>query len=108
MGLAIASDENKVDSAAKSEDLILVKIVEEEFAKVHTEISNYIGVSYNKRESNWRAQRWSKKEKKIVHSGCFKDEEKAARGSDTLARNLMENGEMNHKLNFPDDNFKVE
>merc|ERR1712098_46123 len=47
-------------------------------------------------------QRWSKNEYKMVHNGCYDDEETAAHASDTLARKLMENGELNHKLNFPD------
>jgi len=69
-------------------------------------ISKYIGVYYNKRKANnvtnWEAKRWSKKEWKMVHNGNYKDEETAAHVSDTLARELMANGEKNHKLNFPD------
>merc|ERR1712098_693234 len=33
--------------------------------------------------------------------------ETAAHASDTLARNLMENGDQKHKLNFPDDHTEV-
>ena len=53
------------------------------------------------------AQRRSKKEKKILTNGYYKDEETAARASDTLARELMANGEQNHKLNFLGDSTEV-
>merc|ERR1712098_174052 len=69
--------------------------------------SKYFGVAFNKREERWRAFRHSKKENKIVHNGSYKNEETAARESDTLARKLIENGENGHKLNFPDDNTEV-
>merc|ERR1712098_711689 len=65
--------------------------------------SDYIGVSYHKKESTWRTYRWSKNEIKKVYNGSYKDKETAARASDTLARKLLENGEKGHKLNFPDD-----
>merc|ERR1712098_74657 len=78
------------------------------FPDNHTEVfpdrnqtSKYIGVSYCKFQKRWRAQRWSKTNKKDMHNGTYKDKETAARASDTLARKLMENGEQNHKLNFP-------
>jgi hypothetical protein len=45
--------------------------------------------------------------KKIIYNGIYKDEETAAHASDTLARNLMANGEDDHKLNFPDDDTEV-
>merc|ERR1712098_913340 len=61
--------------------------------------------SYCKTKKKWQTRRRSKNEKKLVSYGHFKDEETAARASDTLARKLMENGEQNHKLNFPDENF---
>merc|ERR1712098_987535 len=69
--------------------------------------SKYIGVSYNEKKSRWIADRWSKNEKKVVHNGYHKDEETAAHASDTLARKFMQNGEQDHKLNFPDDDTEV-
>merc|ERR1712098_463723 len=48
-----------------------------------------------------------KNEKKNVYNGCYKDEETAAHASDTLARQLIANGEKGHKLNFPDDHTEV-
>merc|ERR1712098_601664 len=72
-----------------------------------TALSKFIGVSYNESHSRWIAQRRSKKEKKPVYNGCYKDEETAARASDTLARKLTENGEQNHKLNFPGDYTEI-
>merc|ERR1712098_67096 len=65
--------------------------------------SNYIGVSYNKRDERWCAQRHSRNENKVVNNGTYKDKKTAAHASDRLARQLMENGEHGHKLNFPDD-----
>merc|ERR1712096_23988 len=65
--------------------------------------SKHVGVSFCKSQERWVAQRWKKSEKKPVYNGRYKDEEAAAHASDTLARKLMENGEQNHKLNFPDD-----
>merc|ERR1712098_1012827 len=53
------------------------------------------------------AERRSKAENKAVYIGYFGNEETAAHASDTLARKLMENGEQNHKLNFPDDHIEV-
>jgi len=65
-------------------------------------------VTYNKRDERWAAQRWIKNENKRVYNGeSYKDEETAARASDTLARKLIANGEKYHKLNFPDDNTEV-
>jgi len=50
-----------------------------------------------------------KTENKMVYNGCCKDEEAVALVSDTLARNLIVNGEQNHKLNFPNsDNEKYQ
>merc|ERR1712098_773462 len=87
---------------------ILVKIEEDEFAKVKkTKTSQYIGVYYCRMECNgWSARRWRKKEKKMVYNGYYKDEETAAHESDTLARKLMANGE-HQNLNFPDDDTEV-
>merc|ERR1712098_345056 len=48
--------------------------------------SNFIGVSFNKKESKWGAQRWSKSENKQVYNGYYDDEETAARASDTLTK----------------------
>merc|ERR1712058_217688 len=47
------------------------------------------------------------KNKKDVYNGYYDDEETAAHASDTLARNLMNTGEQNHRLNFPDDHIEV-
>jgi hypothetical protein len=69
--------------------------------------SRFIGVSYNKSCSKWRAQRHSNSEKTMAHNGYFDNEETAAHASDTLARNLIKNGELNHKLNFPDDHTEI-
>merc|ERR1712098_333112 len=48
-----------------------------------------------------------KNENKQVYNGNYKDEEKAAHATDTLARKLIANGEKGHKLNFPDDHNEV-
>ena len=69
--------------------------------------SQYIGVFYNDKKSRWIPQIWSKKEKKLIFNGCYKDEETAAHASDTLVRKCMANGEQNHKLNFPNDRTEV-
>ena len=69
--------------------------------------SKYIGVSYNISKERWTVQRRSKTKKKTVTNGAYKDEEAAAHASDNLAKRLMENGEQNHKLNFPDDQTEV-
>jgi len=68
--------------------------------------SEYIGVSYNKIATVWQAYRRSKNKKKIVYNGTYKDENTAAHASDTLARELIEDGE-HHILNFPDDDTEV-
>jgi len=67
----------------------------------------YIGLYYAKTKFKWCAQRWSKHENKMIFKGYYANEETAARASDTLARQLMKNGEDNHKLNFPSDDFDV-
>jgi hypothetical protein len=66
--------------------------------------SKFIGVSYDKKNSNWKVSRRSKKCRKnmVDNGGTYKDEETAAHASDTLARNLMTKGEY-HKLNFSGD-----
>jgi hypothetical protein len=69
--------------------------------------SKFIGVTYDKQQSKWRAQRQSTKEKKQFSNGCYDDEETAAHASDTLARKLMENEEQKIKLNFPANHTEV-
>ena len=63
-------------------------------------------MSFDKKESKWKVQRWSKSENKL-YNGHYDDEETAARASDTLARKLMKNGEQTLKLNFPEDDTEV-
>jgi len=62
-------------------------------------------VSYNEKKKKWTVQR--KHDKKQVYNGSYKDEITAAHASDTLARELMANGENDHKLNFPEDDTEV-
>merc|ERR1712098_328586 len=69
--------------------------------------SKFIGVSYHKYLLKWKAYRWSKNEKKVAGNGLYKDEETAARASDTVARKLMKNGERKLRLNFPDEHTEV-
>merc|ERR1712098_51504 len=69
--------------------------------------SKFIGVSFNKKGSNWRVERRSKSENKMLFNGRYDDEETAAHASDTLARKLMKNGEQTLKLNFPEDDTDV-
>merc|ERR1712098_339177 len=69
--------------------------------------SDFNGVTYNKQDLTWSAQRWSKKENKTLNNGSYKDEESAAHASDTLAKKLIANGEKGHKLNFFDDGTEV-
>ena len=69
--------------------------------------SKFVGVSYRKRDSVWRASRRSKNEKRSIWNGTYSDEETAAHASDTLARKLIANGEQAHKLNFLDDDTDV-
>merc|ERR1712098_785279 len=88
------------------ENSIVVKIEEDGHAKVNKK-SVYFGVTFDGNTSNWKAQRRSKSENKILYNGHYDDEETAAHASDTLARKLMKNGEQNHKLNFPDDDTEV-
>jgi len=77
--------------------------------KVHKKIhsSKFIGVTYYKPNGKWFVQRWGKNVNKVVYYGLYDNEETAAHASDTLARQLMKNGELNLKLNFPDDNTEV-
>jgi len=67
--------------------------------------SKYLGVSWGKRKSKWRVCRWSKIQGKMVYNGSFNrgEEIKAARASDVLGVELMNNGEKGHKLNFLDN-----
>merc|ERR1712034_2957 len=87
------------------QNLILVKLEKDDY--ISTNNLHYFGVTYNKRYSTWVAQRRSKYKKTMVYNGCYKDEEEAARASDTLATKLMANGEKGHNLNYPDDNIEV-
>merc|ERR1712098_243781 len=71
--------------------------------------TNYIRVSHIDYRSTWSASRRSKKQNKTLYNGStHRDEKTAAHASDTLARKLMENGERDHKLNFPDDYTEVD
>merc|ERR1712098_244462 len=71
-------------------------------------MSRCLGVTWDKKQSKWRVERWSKIEKKMIYKGRFNahEETKAVHASDTLARELMKNGENGHHLNFPDDKTK--
>merc|ERR1712098_545752 len=113
---------NNEETAALASDTLARKLMKNgeqklklNFPDDHTEVhrekksiaSKYIGVSYIKRKSKWYVQRHSKDENKYVSNGCYNDAETAAHASDTLARQLMENGDQILKLNFPDDHTKV-
>merc|ERR1712098_516022 len=87
-----------------AENSIIVKIEEDEHTKVNKR-SEYIGVSFNKKESKWKVERRSNN--KTLYNGYYDDEETAARASDTLTRKLMKNGEQNLRLNFPEDDTEV-
>jgi len=63
----------------------------------------FIGLSFGKAKEIWNVKRWSKKEKRKIYNGSYKNEDTAAQASDTLARKLIANGEEGHKLNFPDE-----
>merc|ERR1712098_677328 len=81
----------------------------EDDTEVHLEktaSSKFIGVTYKKNLAKWEVQRKSKNEKKKIYHGIYKDEKIAAHASDTLARNLIANGE-HHRLNFPEDETEV-
>jgi len=69
--------------------------------------SKYIGVSYNKKNSKWNAQRRSKEDNKVFSYGHYDDEITAAHASDTLTRKLMKNCKRKLKLNFPDNHNEV-
>jgi hypothetical protein len=69
--------------------------------------SKYFGVSYNRVIEKWSANRWSKCDKRLICNGYYDTEETAARASDTLGKKLIEIGEKDHKLNFPDDDIGV-
>jgi len=99
--VAFASERTKSDTA----DLILVNI-EEGHTEAHDNTSQYIGVHLSREEvavARWHAYRRSKNDKTMIYNGTYKSEEAAARASDSLAKRLMENGEVNHKLNFAED-----
>jgi len=114
---------NDEETAAHASDTLARKLMENgeqnhklNFPDDHSEVhpkkdkrftSKFIGVSYFERDSNWNVQRWSKAENKTVFNGCYDYEETAAHASDTLARKLMNNGELNHRLNFSDDHIEV-
>merc|ERR1712098_195096 len=78
-----------------------------EIDKTSMKSSKHNGVYYRKRDARWIAMRRSKKQKKCIFNGTYKNEEIAAHASDTLARKLMRDGESNHYLNFPDDETEV-
>merc|ERR1712098_779845 len=89
---AFASNKKETTENSESKS-ILVKIEEDEYFKTNKSHCRNFGVTYNKRREEWRAERWSKKERKPVYHGTYKDEETAAHASDTLARKLIANGE---------------
>jgi hypothetical protein len=60
------------------------------------------------KHKRWGAQRLSKTEKTLLSNGTYRNEEAAAHASDTLARQLIENGEQGHRLNFPDTEVDLE
>ena len=66
-------------------------------------------MSWNKGNLKWMVRRWSKTDGKLIYNGyCNVNEEiRAAHASDTLARQLIEKGEEEHKLNFPNDETEV-
>jgi len=110
----------EIDAAHASDNLAreLMKDGEEghklNFPKDETEAwtkketsSKYIGVSWSKRDSKWQVGIWSKMVGKMVHNGRFSEEIKAAHASDTLARELINNGGESYKLNFPNDETEV-
>jgi len=102
------------DTAAHASDTLARQLIKKgeqghklNFPDDETEIypekknSKYFGVSYNKNNLMWYSCRHSRSKKTTVYNGYYDNEEAAARASDTLARELMKNGERNHKLNFP-------
>jgi len=108
------------ETAAHASDTLAKKLMEnckqnlklnfpDDSTEVHkrTKLSKYFGVSYNEKTKRWVAQRYSKTAKGPFNNGTHKDEETAAHASDTLARKLMENGEQNLILNFPNDKTEV-
>merc|ERR1712098_810811 len=108
MGISVfASDEKEPKIVENNEqNSILVKIEEDDYSSKANK-SNFIGVHYTKSNNKWRTQRRSKNEKKMIYNGTYKDEETAARASDTVARKLIASGEKGHKLNFLDDDTEV-
>merc|ERR1712098_369473 len=108
------------ETAACASDTLARKLIENgekghklNFPDEHTEVqpkekySKYFGVTYNKRDEMWIVCRRSKNKHITVYNGTYKNEETAARASDTLARKLIANGEKGHKLNFPDNDTEV-
>jgi len=105
------------ETAAHASDTLARKLMENGKQKLilnfpgdHTAVqktyacsSKFIGVTYDKATSKWRAQRWSKNDNKRFSNGYYDDENVAAHASDTLARKLMECGEKKIRLNFPDN-----
>merc|ERR1712098_1004537 len=79
------------------------------WAEQNEKSSKYFGVSWHKGMQKWQVTRRSKVDGKMVQNGCFKvnKETKAARASDTLARDLIKKGEAGHKLNFPEAEAEV-
>merc|ERR1712098_2836 len=53
----------------------------EVYAEERTTSSKFIGVSYHKNISKWRAQRYSKAENKQLYNGCYDNEDTAAHAS---------------------------
>jgi hypothetical protein len=107
--VAHASDDLARKSMANSNNNLELNF-QNDSTEVHpeeTKTSKYFGVSKNKKDERWHAQRRSKKEKKVISNGTYDNEKTAAHASDTLARELIENGEHGHKLNFPDDHTAV-
>merc|ERR1712098_17867 len=117
MGMVYNGFYDDEETAAHASDTIARKLMEydeqnhklnfpddrTEMCREKVKSSKFVGVNYNKTNSKWKVQRWSRTENKAVSNGCYDDEESAAHASDTLAKKLMENGELNRILNFPED-----
>merc|ERR1712098_301690 len=110
------------ETAAHASDTLARKLMKNgehghklNFPYDHTEVypdkkkftSKFIGVSYHEKRSKWFVRRWGKNDNKQFSNGYYDDEEIAAHASDTFARELMENGALKLKLNFPDDHTEV-
>merc|ERR1712098_567632 len=96
------------ETAARARDTLARKLMKDgeknhklNFPEDDTEVypekrkpsSEFIGVSFHKKESKWTVERRSKN--KTLYYGRYDDEETAAHASDTLARTLMKSGEQN-------------